>query len=74
MHALLQPPRHLWKMGLLALGLTLALLIVAAAVAPAIVELAIPPATTVETAAGSTSPEPAWVTDPLAPPSLLQAR
>ena len=74
MHALLRPPRHLWKMGLIALGLTLALLVVAAAVAPAIVDLATPPATTVDTTAGSTAPAPTWATDPLAPPSLLQTR
>ena len=75
MHALLQPPRHLWKMGLIALGLTLALFVVAAAVAPAIVDLAAtPPATTVDTTAGSPVPEPTWATDPLAPPSLLQTR
>ena len=73
MHALLQPPRHLWKMGLTALGLTLALLVVAAAVAPAIVDLATPPATAVDTTAGP-APAPTWATDPLAPPSLLQAR
>jgi hypothetical protein len=74
MHALLGPSRHLWKMGLIALGLTIALLAVVAAVAPAIVDLATPPATTVDTPAHSTAPTPTWATDPLAPPSLLRTR
>jgi hypothetical protein len=73
-HALLGPPRHLWKMGLVALGLTLALLVVIAAVAPAIVDLATPPATTVDTTSVSAPSTPTWVTDPMAPPSLLQTR
>jgi hypothetical protein len=74
-HALLGPPRHLWKMGLVALGLTLALLVIAAAVAPAIVDLATPPATTVETiSVSASSSPPAWLTDPMAPPTLLQTR
>jgi hypothetical protein len=73
-HALLTPHRHLWKMGLVALGLTLALLVFAAAVAPAIVDLATPSATTVDTATGGAPSTPTWVTDPLAPPSLLATR
>ena len=71
MHALPWPPRHFWKMGLGALGLTLAVLVIAAALAPAIAGLSTPSATTADTAAGS-APPPTWATDPLAPPSLLQ--
>ena len=74
MHALLGAPRHFWRIGLVALGLTLALLVIAAAVAPAIVDLATPPATTVDTAAGGAPSTPTWATDPLAPPSLLATR
>jgi hypothetical protein len=73
MHALHLPPRHLWKMGLLALGLTLVLLAIGAAVAPTILDLSTPTVTTVETAAGETS-APVWMTDPVAPPALLQGR
>jgi len=61
-------------MGLLALGLTLAVLVIAAAVAPAIVDLATPPATTADTAVGSAPSTPMRATDPLAPPSLLRTR
>jgi len=75
MHALHLPPRHLWKMGGLALALTLALLLAAAVLAPTIAGLSTPSATTADTAARPASPSPpAWVSDPLAPPSLLQAR
>lgn len=74
MHALLHPPRHLWKTGLIALGLTLTLFVAAVAVAPAIVDIVTPPATTVETTAGSAPSQPTWATDPLAPPSLLRTR
>lgn len=74
MHALPWPPRHAWKLGLVALGLTLAVLVIAAALAPAITDLATPSATTADTAAGSAPPAPTWATDPLAPPSLLRAR
>jgi hypothetical protein len=73
-HALPWPPRHPWKLGLVALGLTLAVLVIAAALAPAITDLATPSATTADTAAGSAPPAPTWATDPLAPPSLLRAR
>jgi hypothetical protein len=73
-HALHLPPRHLWKLGLLALGLTLAVLVIAAAVAPTIADLSTPTVTTVETTPGSTDQAPAWVTDPMAPPSLLRGR
>jgi hypothetical protein len=75
MHALHLPPRHLLKTGLLALGLTLLLLVLGALAAPAVLDLSQPTVTTtVETAAGASSSAPAWVTDPLAPPSLLQGR
>jgi hypothetical protein len=73
-HALPWPPRHFWKLGLIALGLTLAVLVIAAALAPAIAGLSTPSATTPDTAAGSAAPPPTWATDPLAPPSLLQTR
>ena len=72
MHALPWPPRHFWKMGLAALGLTLAVLVIAAALAPAIAGLSTPSATTADATAGSAPPPPTWATDPLAPPSLLQ--
>jgi DNA-directed RNA polymerase specialized sigma subunit len=42
--------------------------------APAVLDLSQPTVTTVETAAGASSSSPAWVTDPLAPPTLLQGR
>jgi hypothetical protein len=75
MHALHLPPRHLWKIGVLALALTTAVLVVAALVAPTLADLAAPSATTVHTAASSSaSPAPTWATDPMAPPSLLRAR
>ena len=78
MHALHLPPRHLWRMGLLALALTIVLFVVAALVAPAIVDLSTPSATTVDTAASSAAgpapSAPAWATDPPAPPSLLRGR
>ena len=74
MHALPWPPRHFWRLGLLALGLTLAVLVIAAALAPAITDLSTPSATTAETTAGSAPPPPTWATDPLAPPSLLRTR
>ena len=74
MHALHWPPHHFWKMGLVALGLTLAVLVIAAALAPAIAGLSTQSATTADTAAGSITPPPAWATDPLAPPSLLRTR
>jgi hypothetical protein len=74
MHALHHLPPHLLRTGLLALGLTLVLLVLAALVAPAVVDLATPPATTVETAGTHSPSPPAWATDPLAPPALLQAR
>ena len=74
MHTLHLPPRHLWRMGLLALALTLVLLVVAAVLAPAISDLASPSATTTETTAGPAPSPPTWATDPMAPPRLLQAR
>jgi hypothetical protein len=67
-------PRDFWKMGLAALGLTLAVLVIAAALAPAIAGLSTPSATTADSAARSTVPPPTWATDPLAPPSLLRTR
>jgi hypothetical protein len=73
-HALPWPPRHFWKLGLIALGLTLAVLVIAAALAPAIAGLSTPSATTADTAAGSAAPPPTWAIDPPAPPSLLQTR
>jgi hypothetical protein len=73
-HALPWPPRHFLKLGLLALGLTLAVLVIAAALAPAIADLSTPSATTADTAAPSAPPAPTWATDPLAPPSLLRTR
>jgi hypothetical protein len=73
-HALPWPPRHFLKLGLLALGLTLAVLVIAAALAPAITDLSTPSATTADTAARSAPPAPTWATDPLAPPSLLRTR
>jgi hypothetical protein len=42
--------------------------------APAVLDLSQPTVTTVEPAAGASSSSPAWVTDPLAPPTLLQGR
>jgi RNA polymerase sigma factor (sigma-70 family) len=42
--------------------------------APAVLDLSQPTVTTVETAAGASSSSPAWVTDPLAPPTLPQGR
>ena len=74
MHALPWPPRHFWKMGLVALGLTLAVLVIAAALAPAIAGLSSPSATTADTAVGSAPSAPTWASDPLAPPSLLRSR
>ena len=74
MHALPWPPRQFWKMGLVALALTLAVLVIAAALAPAIAGLSSPSATTADTAVGSAASAPTWVTDPLAPPSLLRTR
>jgi hypothetical protein len=73
-HALPWPPRHFWKLGLIALGLTLAVLVIAAALAPAIAGLSTPSATTADTAAASAAQPPTWAIDPLAPPSLLQTR
>ena len=73
MHALHHLPPHLLRTALLALGLTVVLLVLAALLAPAVTELTAPTVTTVETAGGQGSP-PVWVTDPLAPPALLQAR
>jgi hypothetical protein len=75
MHALHLPPRHLWKIGLPALALTIVVLAVAALVAPTLADLAAPSATSVDTAVTSSAPStPTWATDPMAPPSLLQAR
>jgi hypothetical protein len=74
MHALHLPPRPLWRMGLLALGLTIALLVATALIAPTIADLSTPSATTVDRAASSAPSAPTWATDPLAPPSLLRAR
>jgi hypothetical protein len=69
------PPGHLWKTGLLALGLTLALLALGALAAPAVLDLSAPTVTTAETAtSGEPAPPPVWKTDPLAPPPLLNAR
>src|SRR3954454_22760487 len=56
MHALHLPPRHLWKIGVLALALTTAVLVVAALVAPTLADLAAPSATTVHTAASRSAP------------------
>jgi hypothetical protein len=61
-------------MGLVALGLTLAVLVIAAALAPAIAGLSTPSATTADSVPGSAPPPPTWATDPLAPPSLLRTR
>ena len=74
MHVLHLPPGHLWKMGLMALALTLVLFAVAAAVAPTLVDLSTPSTTPVETTASDTPSPPAWVKDPMAPPLLLQGR
>jgi hypothetical protein len=75
MHALHLPPTHLWRTGLLALGLTLVLLVLGALVTPGAVDLSPKPAPTVQTTATSQDPAPpTWKTDPLAPPSLLAAR
>jgi hypothetical protein len=73
-HALHLPPRHLWRIGLLALGLTLALLVIAAILAPTVADLSTPSVTTTDTAVSAAPSTPAWVSDPLAPPSLLQGR
>jgi hypothetical protein len=74
MHALHLPLGHLWKLGLVALGLTLVLLALGALVAPAILEVSAPTVTTVETTAGEPAPPPVWKTDPLAPPPLIATR
>jgi hypothetical protein len=76
MHALHLPPRHLWRMGLIALALTLAVVVVGALVAPTLADLAAPSSTRTDTAVSTTSAPsaPAWVTDPMAPPSLLRTR
>jgi hypothetical protein len=74
MHALRLPPRHLLRVGLLALLLTLAVIIAAAAVRPYLESSggAGSPATEpVQSTGGGT---PAWVKDPLAPPALLRSR
>jgi hypothetical protein len=69
------PSGHLWKTGLLALGLTLVLLALGALAAPAVLDLTAPTVTTAETAtSGEPAPPPVWKTDPLAPPPLLNAR
>jgi hypothetical protein len=49
-------------------------LVIAAALAPALAGLSSPSATTADTAAGSAASAPTWATDPLAPPSLLRTR
>jgi hypothetical protein len=74
MHALHLPSGHLWKTGLLALGVTLVLLALFALTAPAILDVSTPTVTTVETTAGEPAQPPVWKTDPLAPPALLTAR
>jgi hypothetical protein len=69
------PSGHLWKTGLLALGLTLVLLALGGLVAPAVLDLSAPTVTTAETAtSGEPAPPPVWKTDPLAPPPLLNGR
>jgi hypothetical protein len=61
-------------MGLLALGLTLAVLGLAAFVAPTLSDLATPAATRVDTATSGAPPAPTWAKHPMAPPSVLRAR
>jgi hypothetical protein len=74
MHALHLPFDHPWRLGLVALGLSLVLLVLGALVAPAIVDVSAPTVTTVETTAGEAAPPPTWKTEPLAPPPLLAER
>ena len=74
MHALHLPSGHLWKSGMLALGLTLVALVLGALVAPAVLDLSRPTVTTAAPAGGEPATPPAWKTDPLAPPPLLNAR
>ena len=74
MHELHLPFGHSWKLGLVALGLTLALLVLGALAAPAIVDDSGPVVTSVERTAGEPAPPPTWKTDPLAPPPLLTTR
>ena len=86
MHTLRLPPRELWRAATLALALTVALLLAVAALKPLDLgssdrtapSASAPPAAAVDsrpqTGARTDDTTPAWVKDPLAPPSLLASR
>jgi hypothetical protein len=74
MHALRLPPRHLLRVGLLALLLTLAVITAAAALRPYVESSGGAGTPATEPVRSSSSGTPAWVKDPLAPPALLRSR